>query len=105
MHVVTMNQWLNQKMRPTQFNSRKNKPSLDYASKINETHQKDYVAPLKIEESDNIPCDNRDYCPVCNKEIPPGPDFCSTECEVAFWAQSLDTDSSMVKPYDPSATN
>jgi hypothetical protein len=58
--VVTMNQWLNQKMRPTQFGDYKNAPSLDYVSQINETHQKDYVAPLKIEESDNIPCDNRD---------------------------------------------
>ena len=50
--VATMNQWLNQKMRPTQFGDYKNAPSLDYVSKINETHQKDYVAPLKSEESE-----------------------------------------------------
>jgi hypothetical protein len=26
--------------------------------------------------------DIRDYCLVCNTEIPAGPDFCSKECEV-----------------------
>jgi hypothetical protein len=25
--------------------------------------------------------DIKDYCLVCDKEIPPGPDFCSAECE------------------------
>jgi hypothetical protein len=25
--------------------------------------------------------DNRDYCLMCDAEIPPGPDFCSDECE------------------------
>jgi predicted nucleic acid-binding Zn ribbon protein len=28
--------------------------------------------------------DNRDYCQVCGKEIPPGPDFCSLTCEEKF---------------------
>lgn len=26
--------------------------------------------------------DNIDTCSICGKEIPPGPDFCSTECEL-----------------------
>ena len=78
----TMSQWVGQRQRPTQFASNKNAPSLDYPSKINETHQKDYVAPLLIEESDNVPCDDAiDQCLSCGAEIPPGPDFCSAECE------------------------
>jgi ribosomal protein L24E len=28
--------------------------------------------------------DNIDTCLVCGKEIPPGPDFCSAECETYF---------------------
>ena len=28
--------------------------------------------------------DNKDTCLVCNKEIPPGPDFCGTECEEKY---------------------
>ena len=28
--------------------------------------------------------DHRDYCPVCGKEIPAGPDVCGPECEVVF---------------------
>ena len=31
--------------------------------------------------------DNIDTCLVCNKEIPPGPDFCGPECEGRFNAE------------------
>jgi hypothetical protein len=85
----TMSQWVGQRQRPTQFASNKNAPSLDYPSKINETHQKGYVAPLLIEESDNAPCDNIDTCLVCGAKIPPGPDFCG-ECEAKLIGSGVD---------------
>jgi hypothetical protein len=49
--------WIGAKQHPTQFASNKDTPGTDYASRINETHQKGYVAPLLIVESDNVPCD------------------------------------------------
>lgn len=42
---------------------------------------------------DECPCDaccgrvepdSRDYCWMCDTEIPPGPDFCDPECEAYF---------------------
>lgn len=46
------NNWVALKSRATRTADAKHAPGTDYASKINETHQK----PLLIEESDNIPC-------------------------------------------------
>ena len=36
----------------------------------------------KYAEGNSTIMDNRDYCFKCDKEIPPGPDFCSPECEL-----------------------
>jgi hypothetical protein len=33
--------------------------------------------------------DNIDVCLVCSKEIPPGPDFCSADCEVLHLRRDL----------------
>ncbi len=55
--ALTRNQWLNLKQRPTQFGDNKNAPGMNShipAPPITEANQK--VAPLLIEESDNVPC-------------------------------------------------
>ena len=84
------------KAKPQRTGDTKNRPGIDYASKINETHQKGYVAPLKIEESDNVPCsDSLDTCLVCGKEVPPGPDFCGEVCEA--FAASVDKNKELLE--------
>ncbi len=40
------------------------------------TSERKLEAHVAKEHSDNI-----DVCLVCGKEIPPGPDYCSKECE------------------------
>ncbi len=55
---LTARVWQGYKQRPNQFGDNKNVPQTDYQSHIGTQHQKDYVAPLLIEESDNIPCDD-----------------------------------------------
>lgn len=55
--------WVGSKRRPTQFASAKNAPGINYA------------AP-------DVP----DTCLMCPTEIPPGPDFCSEECEAKYKA-------------------
>lgn len=39
---------------------------------------------MGTEKSDVI-----DWCIVCGKEIPPGPDFCSDECEIKMLRKEL----------------
>ena len=39
------NNWVSLKSRASRTASAKNTPGIDYPSKINETHQKDYIAP------------------------------------------------------------
>ena len=60
---LTRNQWLNLKQRPTQFGDAKRAHGSNShipAPPINATHQKGYVAPLLIEESDNVPCGEKE---------------------------------------------
>lgn len=64
--ALTMNQWVGQKQRPTQFGDRKLMPgkesytttdrSSDYF-KAGTHNPVSMVPPLEIEESDNVPCD------------------------------------------------
>lgn len=52
-----VNNWVNLKSKPNQSADLKHAPGTDYPSKIGPEQQKDYVAPLLVEESDNVPCD------------------------------------------------
>jgi hypothetical protein len=55
------NNWVSAKSRGSRTASTKNTPGIDYPSRIEAKHQKDYVAPLKIEESDNVPCSDCEF--------------------------------------------
>jgi hypothetical protein len=66
----TARQWQRLKQRPTQFGDWKNTPGKDSHEVVERSS--DYFK----RHTDNI-----DTCLVCGTEVPPGPDFCSAECE------------------------
>ena len=54
--------WQRAKQSPTQFNSNKNKPKIDYKEVA-------WVPPLKIEESDNVPCSEGEDEPTTTESL------------------------------------
>jgi hypothetical protein len=96
----TTRQWQGLKQRPTQFGDWKNTPrqewpanSSDYFKRVKEEEPpvgahnvamaglEKLAAELGPTHPDYVPKDNIDTCLVCDTEVPPGPDFCSSECE------------------------
>jgi hypothetical protein len=75
----TTRQWINGKQRPTQFGAWKTHPGKD-GHDITE-RSTDYFKRIAEEVLDGPVQYNIDTCLVCGTEVPPGPDFCSSECE------------------------
>jgi hypothetical protein len=77
--------WVGLKSKPTRTADRKNTPSRissdDYEKSVDFYHGKKRDPRYTERTAVPAPTDNIDTCLVCDTEVPPGPDFCSAECE------------------------